>query len=149
MFGRQSSNNGFYSFESFNIPPAIYHYDVATGKTEVFAKPQVPFESSQYEVSQVFYTSKDGTRVPMFISSKKGVKRDGKAPTLMFAYGGFQRQPASSLGPRVRLVDGARGLLRAAQSAGRRRVRRSLAQGGDVREKTECVRRLTSLPRNT
>ena len=89
MVGRQSSNDGFYSFESFNIPPAIYHYDVATGKTEVFAKPQVPFESSQYEVSQVFYTSKDGTRVPMFVSSKKGVKRDGKAPTLMFAYGGF------------------------------------------------------------
>ncbi len=89
VIGRQASNNGFYSFESFNLPPAIYHYDVATGKTEVFAKPQVPFESSEYEVSQVFYTSKDGTRVPMFISSKKGLKRDGSAPTLMFAYGGF------------------------------------------------------------
>ena len=89
VYGRQSSNNGFYNFESFNIPPAIYHYDVATGKTEVFAKPQVPFASEKYEVSQVFYTSKDGTRVPMFISSKKGLKRDGKAQTLMFAYGGF------------------------------------------------------------
>ena len=89
VVGRQSSNDGFYSFESFNIPPAIYHYDVATGKTEIFAKPQVPFESAQYEVSQVFYTSKDGTHVPMFISSKRGLMRDGKAPTLMFAYGGF------------------------------------------------------------
>ena len=74
VFGRQSSNDGFYSFESFNFPPAIYHYDVATGKTEVFAKPQVPFESTQYEVSQVFYSSKDGTRVPMFISVKKGTE---------------------------------------------------------------------------
>jgi prolyl oligopeptidase len=89
MLGRESSNNGFYLFESFNLPPAIYHYDVKTGKTEVFAKPHVPFESSQYEVSQVICTSKDGTRVPMFISSKKGLKRTGDVPTLMFAYGGF------------------------------------------------------------
>jgi prolyl oligopeptidase len=89
VFGREGSNNGFYSFESFNIPPAIYHYDVATGKTEVFAKPEVPFVSAQYEVTQVFYTSKDSTRIPMFVSSKKGLKRDGEAPTLMFAYGGF------------------------------------------------------------
>jgi prolyl oligopeptidase len=89
VYGLQTSNNGFYNFESFTIPPAIYHYDVATGKTEVFAKPQVPFASDQYEVSQVFCTSKDGTRIPMFVSGKKGLKRDGRTPTLMFAYGGF------------------------------------------------------------
>ena len=89
LYGLTDSNEGFYSFESFIIPPTIYHYDVETGKTEVFAKPTVPFASDQYEVKQVFYTSKDGTRVPMFISSKKGVKRDGTTPTLMFAYGGF------------------------------------------------------------
>jgi prolyl oligopeptidase len=87
--GREDSNEGFYSFESFIIPPTIYHYDVGTGKTEIFAKPTVPFASDKYEVKQVFYTSKDGTRVPMFISSKKEVKRDGNTPTLMFAYGGF------------------------------------------------------------
>ena len=89
MFGRESSNHAFYNFESFTIPPAIYHYDVASGKTEVFAKPQVPFASDQYEVTQVFCNSKDGTRVPMFVASKKGLKRDGAAPVLMFAYGGF------------------------------------------------------------
>jgi prolyl oligopeptidase len=89
MYGRQASNHAFYNFESFTIPPAIYHYDVATGKTEVFAKPQVPFASDQYEVAQVFFNSKDGTRVPMFVSSKKGLKRDGQAPALIFAYGGF------------------------------------------------------------
>ncbi len=87
--GLQTSRNGFYSFESFNLPPAIYRYDVETGKTAVFAKPQVPFASGQYQVEQVFYTSKDGTRVPMFISSKKGAVRNGQTPTLMFAYGGF------------------------------------------------------------
>jgi len=89
LFGRSDSNEGFYSFESFIIPPAIYRYDVNTGKTEVFAKPTVPFASDQYEVKQVFYKSKDGTSIPMFISSKKGVKRDGNTPTLLFAYGGF------------------------------------------------------------
>jgi len=89
VFGRQESNEGFYNFQSFNIPPTIYHYNVATGKTEVFARPKVPFNSDDYEVKQVFYTSKDGTRVPMFISSKKGARRDGTTPTLMFAYGGF------------------------------------------------------------
>jgi prolyl oligopeptidase len=87
--GREDSENGFYSFESFIIPPTIYHYDTRTGKTDVFAKPQVPFDSDQYEVKQVFYKSKDGTKIPMFISSKKGAKRDGRTPTLMFAYGGF------------------------------------------------------------
>jgi len=89
VYGLQGSNSGFYNFESFTIPPAIYHYEVATGKTEVFAKPQVPFASDEYEVSQVFCTSKDGTRVPMFVSGKKGLKRNGQTPTLMFAYGGF------------------------------------------------------------
>jgi prolyl oligopeptidase len=89
VLGLDDSENGFYTFQSFIIPPTIYHYDVKTGKTDVFAKPQVPFPSDQYEVKQVFYTSKDGTRVPMFISSKKGLQRNGKAPALMTAYGGF------------------------------------------------------------
>jgi prolyl oligopeptidase len=89
LFGREEAAEGFYSFESFIIPPAIYRYDVKSGKTDVFAKPTVPFTSDQYEVKQVFYKSKDGTNIPMFISSKKGSKRDGTTPALMFAYGGF------------------------------------------------------------
>jgi prolyl oligopeptidase len=89
LVGREGSQEGFYSFESFIVPPAIYRYDLTTGKTEVFAKPTVPFASDQYEVKQVFYKSKDGTSIPMFLSSKKGIKRDGTTPTLMFAYGGF------------------------------------------------------------
>jgi prolyl oligopeptidase len=87
--GRQGSKDGFYSFESFNIPPTIYRYDLSNGKTSVFARPKVPFNSSLYQVKQVFYHSKDGTRVPMFLTMKKGLKPDGKLPVLMFAYGGF------------------------------------------------------------
>jgi len=89
MFGREKSQEGFYSFESFIIPPTIYHYNVATGKTEVFARNKTPFASDQYEVKQVFYDSGDGTRIPMFIASKKGLKQDGIAPMLMTGYGGF------------------------------------------------------------
>jgi prolyl oligopeptidase len=89
LYGREDANEGFYSFESFIIPPTIYRYEINTGRTEIFAKPTVPFASDQYEVKQVFYKSKDGTSIPMFISSKKGVKRDGNTPTLMSAYGGF------------------------------------------------------------
>jgi prolyl oligopeptidase len=87
--GRAGSKIGFYTFSSFTVPPTIYRYDVATGKTSVWYKSQVPFDSSQYEVKQVFYTSKDGTRVPMFIAGRKGLALDGSAPVLMTGYGGF------------------------------------------------------------
>jgi prolyl oligopeptidase len=87
--GRAAGHEGFYTFESFTIPPTIYRFDTTSGKADVFAKIKVPFNSDDYEVKQVFYHSKDGTRVPLFISSKKGAKRDGTTPTLMYAYGGF------------------------------------------------------------
>ena len=89
MSGRPSSRHGFYDFMSFNIPPTIYHYDVETGDTEIFAKPKAPFSPEGYEVKQVFVNSKDGTKLPMFISARKGLKQDGAKPLLMWAYGGF------------------------------------------------------------
>jgi len=87
--GRSDSNNGFYTFSSFTVPSTIFHYDIATGKTDVWAASKAPFDSSKYEVRQVFYTSKDGTRIPMFIAGRKGLAMDGKAPLLMTGYGGF------------------------------------------------------------
>ena len=89
VYGRPDQVEGFYTFESFISPPAIYRYDTKTDRSEVFAAPKVPFDSSQYEVTQVFYTSKDGTRVPMFVAGKKGLARDGTARLLMTGYGGF------------------------------------------------------------
>ncbi len=89
VYGRPEQTDGFYTFESFIRPETIYRYDIQTGRSEVFAEPRVPFDSSQYEVTQVFYTSKDGTRVPMFIAGKKGLAHDGKARLLMTGYGGF------------------------------------------------------------
>ncbi|MEO6167456.1 MAG: prolyl oligopeptidase family serine peptidase, partial [Chitinophagales bacterium] len=79
----------FYSFTSFTSPATIYKYDIASGKSEVFKKPDVKFNPEDYETKQVFYPSKDGTKVPMFIVHKKGIKLDGTNPTMLYGYGGF------------------------------------------------------------
>ena len=89
VFGRTTDRFGFFSFESFIAPPAIYRIDSVTGKRDVFFQRKTTFDSSQYEVSQVFFKSKDGTQIPMFIAGKKGLKRDGTERLLMTAYGGF------------------------------------------------------------
>ncbi len=89
LSGRSTGKEGFYSFQSFTQPPTIYHYETGPHKSAVFAASKAPFDSSQYEIHQVFYHSKDGTRVPMFIAGKKGLKQDGNARLLLTAYGGF------------------------------------------------------------
>ena len=88
--GRPEDRTGFYTFQSFITPPTIFSYDTKSGKSDVFYKRDVPFNSAEYELHQVFYTSKDGTRVPMFIAGKKGLKRDGTERLLMTGYGGFE-----------------------------------------------------------
>ncbi len=80
----------FYTFTSFVHPPSIYKYDVAKRRSSVFRAPEIPgFAVSDYETKQVFYTSRDGTRVPMFLTYKRGVKRNGTNPTVLYGYGGF------------------------------------------------------------
>lgn len=87
--GKRNYKETFYSFTSFISPTTIYRYDPEAGKSTVFRQPKVDFDSSRYETTQVFYNSKDGTRIPMFLTYKKGLKRDGQNPTLLYAYGGF------------------------------------------------------------
>jgi prolyl oligopeptidase len=87
--GKKGSNEAFYAFESFLYPNTVFRYDVATGKSEVFRKPEIAFDPSGYETRQVFYASKDGTRVPMFITHKKGIALNGANPTYLYGYGGF------------------------------------------------------------
>ncbi len=87
--GKQDATETFYTYSSFNAPPTIYRYDMKTGKSALFRQAKVKFDPSKFEVKQVFYTSKDGTRVPMFITHKKGLKLDGTNPTLLYGYGGF------------------------------------------------------------
>lgn len=88
--GRNDDKFVFYSYTSFNSPPTIYKYDIASGKSSVFRTVNIPgFNANDYEVKQVFFNSKDGTRVPMFLTYKKGLKLDGNNPTILYGYGGF------------------------------------------------------------
>ena len=89
VIGRTTDHYGFLSFSSYIVPPVIYRLDTVTGKRDVFFQSKIPFDSSQYELKQVFYKSKDGTRIPMFIAGKKDLKMDGSERLLMTGYGGF------------------------------------------------------------
>lgn len=89
LYGREDGRYGFYSFQSMIQPPTIYRLDTKTGKQDIFFEPETPFDSTKYSVRQVFYTSKDGTRVPMFIAGRKDLPMDGSRRLLMTAYGGF------------------------------------------------------------
>ncbi len=87
--GSQDSPETFYSFTSFATPTTIYRLDTATGQSTVFAQPQVAFNPADYSVEQRFYSSRDGTRVPMFVVMKRGLDRSGGSPTILYGYGGF------------------------------------------------------------
>ena len=91
----------FYSFTSFTFPPTIYKYDIASGKSELFRRPEVKFNPESFVTEQVFYKSKDGTKVPMFIVYKKGLPKNGKNPTLLYAYGGFNVSTNPTFSPSI------------------------------------------------
>ncbi|MFM7110292.1 MAG: prolyl oligopeptidase family serine peptidase, partial [Planctomycetota bacterium] len=87
--GVMADNDTFYSFSGFTTPASVFRLDTLTGKSEPWFRPKVAFNPDDYETRQVFYTSRDGTRVPMFISSRKGLKQDGDNPVILYGYGGF------------------------------------------------------------
>jgi prolyl oligopeptidase len=87
--GKRYDTETFYTFTSFTTPPTIYRYDFTSGTSTLFRQPQVDFDPQAYEVQQVFYTSKDGTRIPMFLVHRRGLARTGDHPTLLYGYGGF------------------------------------------------------------
>ncbi|MDB5385852.1 MAG: f1pep1, partial [Planctomycetaceae bacterium] len=87
--GEWNRHEAFYSFSSYHIPTTIFREDTKTGEQFVWAKSKVPVDSDRFEVRQVFFKSKDGTRVPMFLVHRKDLKRDGQNPTILYGYGGF------------------------------------------------------------
>jgi prolyl oligopeptidase len=99
--GKPDDPEMFYAFTSYLYPTTIFRYDFRTGRSEVFRAPELPFDITPYETKQVFYTSKDGTRVPMFITLKKGTKLDGSNPTLLYAYGGFDINLTPGFSPAI------------------------------------------------
>jgi len=98
--GKQSQTETFYSFTSITTPPSIYRYNMITGEQELLMQAKVDFDPNDYVTKQVFYSSKDGTRIPMFIAHKKGLKLNGNNPTLLYGYGGFNisLRPGFSVG---------------------------------------------------
>jgi len=99
--GKRQDQETFYTYSSFVHPPSVYRYDFKTGKSTLFRSPKVDFDPTAFEVNQVFYASKDGTKVPMFLVHRKGLKLDGQNPTLLYGYGGFN----ASMTPWFSLVD--------------------------------------------
>lgn len=97
--GKKEDTFVFYTFTSFTYPPTIFKYDLATGQSELFKKAEVKVNPDDYETKQVFYTSKDGTKVPMFIVHKKGLAPDGQRPTYLYGYGGFNISLTPSFSP--------------------------------------------------
>lgn len=87
--GKTNDRYTFYSFNTFNVPTRIYRYDIAAGKSELYRSPKTAFNADRFETRQKFYTSKDGTKIPMFIVQRKGLSQNGGNPTMLYGYGGF------------------------------------------------------------
>jgi prolyl oligopeptidase len=105
--GQKDEKFVFYSFTSFTVPSSIYRYDIATKKSTLFRAPEIQnFRPNEYETKQVFYKSNDGTKIPMFIVHKKGIKLNGKNPTLLYGYGGFNISTTPGFSPlRIALLE--------------------------------------------
>ena len=105
--GERDDTAVFYSFSSYETPASIYRYDIATKKSTVFRAPEIKgYDPSRFETRQVFYTSKDGTKVPMFVVHRKGVALDGTNPTVLYGYGGFNISQTPSFSPsRIALLE--------------------------------------------
>ena len=88
--GKRNDNETFYVFTSFTTPATLYRYDISTGESTLYRQPKLAFQPQDFETRQVFYKSKDGIQVPMFLTHKKGLVLDGNNPTLLYGYGGFQ-----------------------------------------------------------
>lgn len=104
FYGKRDEKILFYTFTSFTYPPTIYKYDLASGKSDVFRKTEAKFDPDDYLTKQVFYLSKDKTKVPMFIVHKKGLKLNGQNPTYLYAYGGFNASTLPSFSPSILIL---------------------------------------------
>lgn len=106
--GKREVKTLYFYFTNYTTPGTIYSYDPLTGKSDIYQKPKVDFNSADYTSKQVFYTSKDGTKIPMIITYKKGIKLDGKNPTILYGYGGFNASltPSFSIANAVWMENG-------------------------------------------
>ncbi len=136
--GKQKERETFYAFTGFTSAGTIFHYDLETGLSKVFRKPDVDFDPEAYTTEQVFYPSKDGTRIPMFISYKKGLERNGDTPTYLYGYGGFNipMTPAFSISNLVWMEMG--GIYAQASLRGGGEYGKDWHDGGRLLNKQNC-----------
>jgi len=99
--GKRRDTETFYSYVSFTEPPTIYRYDMKAGQSAVLFQPKVDFKSDEFTTEQVFFQSKDGTRVPMFLTYRKGLEKNGNNPTMLYGYGGFNGSMTPSFSPSI------------------------------------------------
>lgn len=99
--GKRKDTETFYSYVSFTEPATIYRYDMKSGQSTVLFRPKVDFKSDDFTTEQVFYSSKDGTKVPMFLTYRKGLKKNGDNPTMLYGYGGFTASMTPTFSPGV------------------------------------------------
>ena len=99
FYGKTTETETFYSFTSFTTPTSIYRFDLESGESTLYWQPQVDFNPTEYETQQVFFTSKDGTQIPLFLSHKKGLIKEGKTPVYLYGYGGFNVSLTPSFSP--------------------------------------------------
>jgi prolyl oligopeptidase len=99
--GKRSHSESFYSFSSFAYPGVVYHYDFGTARSTVFKQPKVDFSPGDFETVEVFYPSKDGTKIPLFLTYRKGLKKDGRNPTYLYGYGGFNIAMTPAFSPAI------------------------------------------------
>src|SRR5262249_50104942 len=89
LTGRHDGQEAFFAFSSYTVPPSVYRYDVKTGAVSLWQQVKTDVDLAGFDVNQVFYRSKDGTKVPMFLVHRKGIRLDGRNPTVLYGYGGF------------------------------------------------------------
>ena len=142
--GRWTSDEAFFTFQTFHVPSTIYRYDIETGEQSVWAAPESSVDAAAYEVTQRRFTSKDGTEVPMFVAHRPDLVLDGRNPTLLTGYGGFNNSMTPAFSALGDDVAGVGRRFRPGEHARRRRVRRGVAPGRHAREQAERLRRLHS-----
>ena len=129
----------FYNFTSFTYPNSIYHYDIKNGKSEFFNKPAVLFNPEDYNTEQVFYTSHDGTKIPMYIIYKKGISLNGNNPTYLYGYGGFDVSLMPIFSPTQDGMAGKRRHICTTQYPRGWRIRREMAFCRNPHAKAKCI----------
>lgn len=136
--GRRKDHETFYTFTGFTSPATVYRYDLAAKKSEIFKQPKTAFDASLYEAKEVFYASKDGTKVPLFIVNKKGIKLDGQNPTLLYGYGGFNSPTTPFFSVRMATWMDMGGVLAVACIRGGGEYGKVWHDGGRLHNKQNC-----------